>query len=97
MELLNTLLPWIFSLMGGAVFYVCARHYVGWLIGVVQMLVLVPLALLAGEQGFIGQTVIYSSVFIWNFFVERKEHRKPEELKPKCTKCNKVIKKVAAA
>ena len=96
-NMLNIALPWIFSLMGGVIFYVCARHYIGWLIGVAQMIVLVPLSMLAHESGFYAQSIIYSSVFIWNYFAERREHRKPEELKPKCTRCSKVIKKVAAA
>jgi hypothetical protein len=89
-------LPWIFSLMGGAIFWTCAKHPIGWLIGVVQMIVLVPITLGAHEWGFISQSVIYSAVFIRNYFVQMRDHKTPHELKPKCTECGTVLKKVMA-
>jgi len=94
--MLVLLFPWLVSLFGGVVFWVVAKHPIGWLLGVVQMMLFVPLAILTGEWGFLAQTVIYSGVFIRNYFVELKEHRKPEDQKPRCSKCSKVIRKVAA-
>ena len=89
-------LPWIFSLLGGVIFYVCARHPIGWFIGVVQMIVLIPITLGAHEWGFISQSVIYSAVFIRNYYVQMADHKLADEHKPKCTGCGTVLKKVMA-
>lgn len=96
MDLALILLPWVFSLLGGVIFYVCARHPIGWLIGVVQMIVLIPIAIFAHESGFYSQSVIYSAVFLWNYFYELKEHKKPDHEKPRCTGCGNVLKVVKA-
>lgn len=95
--LISTLLPWIFSLLGGVVFWVVAKHPIGWILGVIQMLILVPLAILTSEWGFIAQTVIYSAVFVRNYFVTIKDHKLPHELKPKCSGCGNVLKPKVAA
>ena len=97
MAVLVTILPWFISLFGGVVFWVCAKHPFGWLVGVIQQMVYIPLVILTGEYGFLAHTLIYSAVFVRNYFEANGEHKAPEHEKKLCANCRAVIKKKVAA
>jgi hypothetical protein len=97
MSVFVQVLPWIISVFGGVVFWACAKHPFGWIVGVLQQCLYIPLVILTGQIGFMAHTVIYSAVFIRNYFVEHKEHKTPEHEKVRCIDCRKVIKKKVVA
>jgi hypothetical protein len=97
MAVLVTILPWLISLFGGVVFWMCAKHPFGWLVGVIQQCFYIPLVILTHEYGFLAHTVIYSIVFVRNYFEARTEHKTPEHERMRCIECRKPMKKKVAA
>ena len=96
MSAVATLLPWVISVLGGVVFWICAKHPWGWAVAVLQQCLYIPLVILTGEIGFLAHTLIYSAVFIRNYVVEIRERNLPDEHKQLCKECRKPVRKMAA-
>ena len=92
-HILIIVLPWFVSVFGGVVFWECARHPRGWLLGVLQQVGYIPLAILTGQWGFLAHFSIYSGVFTRNFWVEIKDRKAPEHHKSLCVNCRKTARK----
>jgi hypothetical protein len=95
--ILEQFLPWAISGFGFFVFWMCAKHPFGWLVGVIQQCLYIPLVIITGEYGFLAHTVLYSIVFVRNYFEGIADHKAPEHEKQRCIDCRKIIKKKVSA